>query len=250
MRTKNQISFSEFWTNPECASESADEFNGHQAGGAIVYLGSDHILFSEGDYRQRAQAQVTGSILGKVFEINGKNNDVKVLAMGLRNPQGMIKVNNEVILTDQGPLGGDEVNIFNLDTLDKSKPVNFGWPISSYGEHYDRKFKPEAPLYKSHSQYGFIEPAIYYTPSIGISSITKVNFKVNGKLVYAAGALGSIESEGDQSLHFLTRSGINKFESLSILPVKDRVRSISEGPENCILVTLDSAAVGLICKVD
>ena len=31
-------------------------------------------------------------------------------------------------------------------------------PVSSYGDHYDGKFRDEAPLNKSHIKYGFIEP--------------------------------------------------------------------------------------------
>ena len=39
---------------------------------------------------------------------------------------------------------------------------NYGWPISSYGEHYTKDGKKDklkydaAPLYKSHEKYGFI----------------------------------------------------------------------------------------------
>ena len=38
-----------------------------------------------------------------------------------------------LLLTDHGPDGGDELNSFNLN---KTKFENFGWPTSSYGEHY------------------------------------------------------------------------------------------------------------------
>ena len=39
---------------------------------------------------------------------------------------------------------------------------NYGWPISSYGDHYDGRTRKEAPLNKSHSKFGFIEPIKYF----------------------------------------------------------------------------------------
>ena len=41
----------------------------------------------------------------------------------------------------------------------------------SYGDHYDGLFRLDAPLYKSHKLFGFEEPTLYFTPSIGISDI-------------------------------------------------------------------------------
>ena len=47
---------------------------------------------------------------------------------------------------------------------------NYGWPISSYGEHYGFpnpsslfKYK-NAPLHKSHKKYGFEEPVKQFLP--------------------------------------------------------------------------------------
>ena len=49
-------------------------------------------------------------------------------------------------------MGGDEINI---NKLNSSEINNYGWPISSYGEHYgsrelNKENYLEAPLYKSH----------------------------------------------------------------------------------------------------
>jgi glucose/arabinose dehydrogenase len=141
-------------------------------------------------------------------------------------------------------MGGDEVNIFNLNNIESLKEVNFGWPIASYGQHYDRSFKPEAPLYKSHEKYGFTEPAIYFVPSIATSSVTPVDFKINEKSVLAVGALAGA------SIHFVERTAENRLESVSILELQSRVRTVSKGPNDCILVSLDTGEAGLICKVD
>ena len=82
--------------------------------------------------------------------------------MGHRNPQGLdySKKFDYVISSEHGPAGGDEVNL----NINPEKVKNFGWPISSYGNHYDidaaatdshngdpDRFIRAAPLYKNHS---------------------------------------------------------------------------------------------------
>ena len=62
--------------------------------------------------------------------------------------------------------------------------MNYGWPISSYGEHtgYEgsENLKSElykkAPLYKSHKDYGFIEPIKQWTPALGVSEVLSIKF--------------------------------------------------------------------------
>ena len=114
--------------------------------------------------------------------------------MGHRNPQGLFydSVNNLIISTEHGPKGGDEININLID----NKIKNFGWPISSYGEHYPgvtkihtnnknlKKFLKKAPLHKSHKKYGYEEPLKYFVPSIGISEILKLNQKFTDSNAY------------------------------------------------------------------
>ena len=73
-----------------------------------------------------------------------------MFTLGHRNPQGLFydKKNKIILETEHGPQGGDEINILR-------KNLNYGWPISSYGEHYDGKFRKNAPLNKSHIEFGF-----------------------------------------------------------------------------------------------
>ena len=58
--------------------------------------------------------------------------------MGHRNPQGLFfDIKNNILLeTEHGPEGGDEINIIELNN---AEIPNFGWAISSYGEHYGGK---------------------------------------------------------------------------------------------------------------
>ena len=58
--------------------------------------------------------------------------------MGHRNPQGLFYNEDENFLleAEHGPQGGDEINVIKLDY---NSIQNFGWAISSYGEHYGGK---------------------------------------------------------------------------------------------------------------
>ena len=103
----------------------------------------------------------------------------------------MIKKNDVIISTEHGPRGGDEINI-NLKT-DNETIENFGWPISSYGVHYDGIERKEAPLYKSHKDHGFIEPIKYFVPSIAISEIIKIPKTFNEEFIndFFIGSMGT-----------------------------------------------------------
>ncbi len=197
------IIFDNLFTSDECVHfyDNADgEFNAHQSGGRIVNLNDDTLLFSIGDFRSRFRAQNEDSIFSKILEINKKTNDYKVISMGHRNPQGLFfdSKNNILLEAEHGPEGGDEINLIELN---QQEIPNYGWAISSYGEHYggknaayNKKKYVKYPLHKSHSDHGFIEPLIYFDPSIGISQIIGLNEK--NKYVVA--------SMKDESLYFFT----------------------------------------------
>ena len=163
-----------------------NEFNAHQSGGRIIGF-NDSIIFSTGDFRLRSHAQLKETTLGKIIKINFKNSDknkYEVLSLGHRSPQGLLfdEKNNYIISTEHGPDGGDEINV-NSDPFKNQK--NFGWPVSSYGEHYgggkdsqkNQKKYIKYPLNKSHKQFGFEEPLKYFVPSIGISEIINIGEK-------------------------------------------------------------------------
>ena len=95
---------------------------------------------------------------------------------------------------------GDEINIIK----DLNIIQNFGWPISSYGEHYplnsSKEFYDKAPLYKSHADYGFIEPIKVFVPSIGITQIVK-NENIHDKNKYFFASMGYEDRENSLSIH-------------------------------------------------
>ena len=76
---------------------------------------------------------------------------IKTVSLGHRNPQGLYfdKKNNFILETEHGPAGGDEINLIETDNINKDKIQNFGWAISSAGEHYGAKSETNKIKYKN-----------------------------------------------------------------------------------------------------
>jgi len=85
-----------------------------------------------------------------------------IYAMGFRNQLGltMNPFNGEIWAAEQGPNGGDEVNVIRAGK-------NYGWPFASYGRDY---FGPR--FNSAHAAQGFEEPTVYWVPSIAVSGMT------------------------------------------------------------------------------
>ena len=226
-------------------------------GGASIH-NEEIILLSVGAPTNNSQpirdlAQDNDSFYGKIISINKNNiknylkgqDDVKteIYTKGHRNPQGLLylKEANLIFETEHGPIGGDEINLINLNDTEIEK--NYGWPIASYGLGEQRSamsFVSTNKKYKSHE--GFIEPIKYYVPSVGISEIVKVSpsfFKKNSENYdFFISTLGTKISEGDMSLHHIELDK-NSFKILSenIIPIQERMRDAiyHKKSENLIL---------------
>ncbi len=241
-----EINFKKLFSPKKCIHSINNidkEFHGHQSGGRIINFDENHILLSVGDYRSRYFAQDSKSVNGKIIKININNNKYEIISMGHRNPQGLYldKQNNFILETEHGPQGGDEINLIEVTKINKDKVLNYGWAISSAGEHYGGKVKSNEekykkyPLYKSHVNYGFIEPLKSFVPSIAISEIVKIKEK---KYVF-----GSMK---DKSLYFFELDDQNKIINLEKLEVFERVRDLKFHEGKLYLFLENTASIGII----
>ena len=221
---KKNLKFKKLYDPLWCVKNATSSY---QVGGAIADFDEDHIIFSIGDldnlyfYAENKYRKNFGAVL----LLNLKNKKLKVLSRGHRNSQGLFydSEQNIILSTDHGPQGGDEINLLDLNKKFISTP-DFGWPKSSYGEHYDnhpKEFYEVAALYKSHKKYGFIEPLKYFVPSIAITSILKCNQK------YYFGAMGTYPGEGDMTIYsFNLNNSDKKIKNLNKISVNERVRHL------------------------
>jgi hypothetical protein len=212
------------------------EFNSHQSGGRIVPFKKDSILISVGEYRDRSRAQDDLTINGKIIAVHKENGGYRIVSKGHRNPQGLsYDSDKDIILSSEhGPAGGDEINL----QLDSSIKLNFGWPISSYGTHYDllnkygehtadeKRLIEGAPLHKSHEQYGFIEPIKYFDKSPGLSQVLLLDFD-NNKFDFLVSTLGTINSPYIKSLMYMRyETENNRLSILKHIKIGERIRDM------------------------
>ena len=245
MNYKN-IEFKKLFSPKECVHSFTNidnEFNAHQSGGRIISFDDNHILLSVGEYRSRHLAQNINSVNGKIIKVNIDNGDYEIISMGHRNPQGLYfdKENNFILESEHGPQGGDEINIIEVSKINKDKIQNYGWAISSYGEHYggrierNKKKYKKYPLYNSHIEHGFIEPIKSFVPSIGISEITKI-----GLNKYVA------SSTKDKSLYFFELNEQKQIINLKRVEVFERVRDLRYNSNQLYLFMENTASIGVI----
>ena len=219
----------------------------------MVSYKNNKILLTIGVAKQvitnKKSAQDKKSFFGKIISIDLTTKDYELVSMGHRNAQGLYYNDKEdlIISTEHGPRGGDEINVNkNPDT---SKIENYGWPISSYGEHYDKTTKPA--LLQSHKDHGFEEPIKYYNPAIGISEIIKVPPDFNKKFTndFFVGAMGNRSYEGDLSIHHIRFD--KDFKNIifeEVIPLGERVRDmVYVEEEKIILIVLENTpSIGVL----
>ena len=163
--------------------------------------------------------------------------------MGHRNPQGLYfdKENKFLLETEHGPAGGDEINLIEINNINREKIQNYGWPMSSAGEHYGGKTEKNIkryekyPLYKSHVEHGFIEPLHSFVPSIGISEIVKI-----GQNKY------SVSSMRDKSIYFFEINEKKQMVNLNRVEVFERVRDLRFNNNHLFLFMEETASIGVI----
>ena len=238
---ENYLYFEPFYKPLECINVKNNEFQMMQSGGKLLKLDSNNILFTIGDYRDRPKAQDDGSIFGKTLKINLSNpKKYEIFTLGHRNQQGINLINDLIFSSEHGPYGGDEINILN------GKGNNLGWPISSYGKHYDGTEKKEAPLYNSHKEYGFVEPILYFKESIGPSQIIKNFYKNRENYLYIF--LTSLKGKKIFEIEYNIKK--NKAKIINEFEIGERIRDIhfNQKNETYILLLENTPSIALFEK--
>jgi glucose/arabinose dehydrogenase len=122
-------------------------------GGRLVFAPDGKLFITSGERMRFEVAQDLGTNLGKIVRINpdgsipednpfvgqaGARPDI--WSLGHRNPLGAAihPESKKLWINEMGPLGGDEINI-----IEPGK--NYGWPVVSNGDNYDRSPIPDHP---------------------------------------------------------------------------------------------------------
>lgn len=126
--------------------------------------GDEHLLVTVGNFGRPVQSMDTH--FGKLLRIDITTGAADVIALGLRNAQGLARDGDGRLWeTEHGPRGGDELNVIESG-------ANYGWGEVSYGVAYGRlTLTEDQPVEELGRHERFARPVFAWVPSIGITSV-------------------------------------------------------------------------------
>jgi glucose/arabinose dehydrogenase len=163
----------------------------------------------------------------------------EIYSIGHRTVLGLAlhPTTGELWETENGPQGGDEVNVI--------KPgKNYGWPLVTYGHDYDG-----TPLNEREMPQGMVLPKVFWVPSITTSGIAFYNSDRipawKGNLFVGSMTVGRIAGTGHLQRVVFNEKGEQRRESL-LTDLHQRVRDVREGPDGLLYVLTDEEAGALL----
>jgi glucose/arabinose dehydrogenase len=157
----------------------------------------------------------------------------EIYTMGHRNSLGLAvhPGTGEVWQNENGPNGGDEINIL--------KPgANYGWPLVSLGRTYPGPWQ-STQFWRE----GFEWPVVYWTPSIAVSGMTFYTGdrlpKWKGDVFVGALREGEIPGTGHLE-RILFNEQMEELRRESLLqPLRQRIRDVRQGPDGLLYLLTD-----------
>jgi glucose/arabinose dehydrogenase len=147
----------------------------------------------------------------------------------------------EVWQNENGPNGGDEINII--------KPGrNYGWPLISYGRTYQGPWQSQ-----KFQQEGFEPPVVYWMPSIAVSGMSFYTgtrlAKWKGDVFVGSMRTGEIPGTGHlERILFNDKMEELRRESL-LVDLRQRIRDVRQGPDE-FLYLLTDAEDGAVLRIE
>jgi glucose/arabinose dehydrogenase len=210
---------------------------------------------------QAAWAQNPAEHAGKVLRLNEDGSTPEdnpfvgrpgykpeIYALGIRNTIGLTvhPETGELWQTDNGPQGGDEINIIR-------RGLNYGWPVVTYGRAYAtdpdgiRSGLPPPSVQPPTSAPGMEEPVTFYKPSIAVSGMA---FYTGNRFPQWKGNLlvGGLAGTQLSRIVFNERGLESRRETL-LLELRQRIRDVRQGPDGLVYLTTDMRD-GAILKLE
>ena len=229
----------------------ADAWSVNQGSDASrITFAPDGTLFMSSSHRRHLEgykdtAQDLNSHIGKILRLNDDGtpaagnpyigrSDAKpeIYSRGHRTVLGLVPhpVTGVMWETENGPQGGDEVNILQAGG-------NYGWPLISFGRDYDGTHYGEGYVRDD-----MLNPELFWVPSITASGITfytgdqipawKNNLFVGAMTVGRFGGTGHI-----QRIRFNENGEMGREQLLNDL--HQRIRDIRMGPDELLYLLTD-----------
>ena len=166
-----------------------------------------------------------------------------IYTLGHRNGHGLAlnPETGEIWESEQGPSGGDELNVLH-------RGGNYGWPLVSFGRDYWGN-----PISRHPSREGMEDPAVVWLPSIGATGMTFYTgdrFPHWRRNVFVAGLReGGIPRTGQlQRVVFNDKWEELRREAL-LVDLKQRLRDVRQGPDG-LLYVLTAEDDGALLRIE
>jgi glucose/arabinose dehydrogenase len=213
--------------------------------GSRVAFGPDGKMYFSSSHRRNPDApQDLSSDVGKILRLNDdgtipKDNPFvgkgsakpEIYSLGHRTVLGLTfkPGTNELWETENGPQGGDEVNVIKAGK-------NYGWPLVTYGRDYDGKRLPGP------SRDGFEAPELFWVPSVTASGILFYSSdKIpawKGNLFLGSMTVGRLPGTGNLQRIVFNENGEQRRESL-LTDLHQRIRDVRQGPDGLLYLLTD-----------
>ena len=166
-----------------------------------------------------------------------------IYTLGHRNGHGLAlnPETGEIWESEQGPSGGDELNVLR-------RGRNYGWPVVSFGRDY-----MGARISRRPSRDGMEDPAIVWLPSIGVTGMTFYTgerFPHWKRNLFVAGLReGGIPRTGQvQRIEFNDHWEELRREPM-LTELKQRLRDVRQGPDG-LLYVLTAEQDGALLRIE
>jgi glucose/arabinose dehydrogenase len=240
-------------------TEVRDIFTSDQGGTSRIAFGRDGTLFMSTtgtDPQNPNAAQDPNNLGGKVLRfrddgsipsdnpfVGRAGHRPEVYTLGHRSALGLAlhPGTGQMWLNENGPNGGDEINIL--------KPgANYGWPIVSYGRTYTGPWQNDRAGHP-----GYEPPIVFWMPSIAVSGMAFYTGdqlpKWKGDVFVGALRTGEIPGTGH-----LERILFNeKLEELRrewlLVELRQRIRDVRQGPDG-LLYLLTDEKLGAVLRIE
>lgn len=156
------------------------------AGARMTPAGDGSIYFSVAENKQLdihapdIDEEIKNSDFGSIFKLDILTGEKIKISAGHRNPMGLaLRESGELLSTEHGPRGGDELNLI-------SPGNHYGWPFETLGVSYSKYSYAEIKPPVQHKV--FTKPIITWLPSIAPSNLIEVRDfhpRWNGDLLIA-----------------------------------------------------------------
>jgi aldose sugar dehydrogenase len=245
------------WTGTEL-KDVRDVFvgAGGSGGASRIAFGQDGTLYMTAGGGQGNGAQDPNSHAGKVLRLRDDGTvpsdnpfvgrqgyKPEVFSLGHRNSLGLAvhPGSGEVWENENGPNGGDEINIIRPGR-------NYGWPIVSYGRTYPGPWQSEQFWQK-----GFEQPVVFWVPSIAVSGMMFYTGdrlpKWKGDVFVGGMRTGEVPGTGHLE-RILFNENMEELRRESLLvPLRQRIRDVRQGPDELIYLLTD-ADEGAVLRIE